>query len=98
MGLAGEQSTAITIGTDGFPVISYYDGTNGNLKIAKCGNAACSSGNFIFAVDTGGVGQHSSITIGTDGLPIISYYDLTNYNLKAAKCANPLCLNNWSRR
>jgi hypothetical protein len=98
MGLAGEQSTAITIGTDGFPVISYYDGTNGNLKIAKCGNAACSSGNFLFAVDTGGVGQHSSITIGTDGLPIISYYDLTNYNLKAAKCANPFCLNNWSRR
>jgi hypothetical protein len=91
--------TSITIGTDGLPVISYYDNTNYDLKVAKCGNSACSSGNTITSVDTGGnVGLYTSITIGTDGLPVISYYDYTNYNLKVAKCANPFCLNNWSRR
>ena len=90
---------SITIGTDGLPVISYYDDTNGDLKVAHCGNAACSSGNSITPVDTGGdVGGETSITIGTDGLPVISYYDGINGDLKVAKCANPFCLNNWSRR
>jgi hypothetical protein len=93
------QYTSITIGTDGLPVISYFDWTNGDLKVAKCGNAACSSGNTLTTIDSGGnVGGHTSITIGTDGLPVISYYDVTNYDLKVAKCANPFCLNNWSRR
>ena len=91
--------TSITIGTDGLPVISYYDDTNGDLKVAKCGNAACSSGNTLTTVDSGGdVGSYTSITIGTDGLPVISYCDRTNCDLKVAKCANPFCLNNWSRR
>ena len=35
------QYTAIAIGTDGLPVMSYYDFTNANLKVAKCINAAC---------------------------------------------------------
>ena len=95
------QYTSITIGTDGFPVISYYDGTNGNLKVAKCGDAACTPASATLnTVDpsAGDVGQHTSITIGTDGFPVISYYDVTNTHLKVAKCANPFCLNNWSRR
>ena len=46
--------TSITIGTDGLPVISYRDYTNGDLKVAKCGNAACSSGNTLTTVDSGG--------------------------------------------
>ena len=33
--------TSITIGMDGFPVISYRDVTNGDLKVAKCANQFC---------------------------------------------------------
>lgn len=92
--------TSITVGMDGLPLISYYDVNNGNLKVAKCGNPACSSGNVITTVDNsaGVVGQYSSITIGADGLPIVSYYDNNNTDLKVAKCANQFCINNWSRR
>ncbi len=32
---------SITIGTDGLPVISYYDNTNETLKVAHCSNAFC---------------------------------------------------------
>jgi hypothetical protein len=85
--------TAIAIGTDGFPVVSYYDLTNGNLKVAKCINAVCSSGATITAVDSvGEVGQYTAIAIGTDGLPVMSYYDFTNANLKVAKCINAACI------
>jgi hypothetical protein len=86
------QHTSITIGTDGLPFISYYDSTNSDLKVAKCGNAACSSGNTLSTVDsTGIVGQYTSVTIGADGFPVISYYDGTNGNLKIAKCGNAAC-------
>lgn len=89
--LVGEF-TSITIGADGLPVISYYDSLNSRLKVAKCGNAACSAGNTLAPVDsTASVGEYSSITIGTDGLPVISYYDNTNGDLKVAKCVNAAC-------
>jgi len=92
--------TSITIGTDGLPVISYYDSTNQDLKVVKCGNVACSSGNAMTTVDsTGNVGQYTtSISIGADGLPVIAYYDATNGDLKVAKCSNQFCFNNWPRR
>jgi hypothetical protein len=91
--------TSITVGQDGLPIISYYDGTNFDLRVVKCGNAACSLSNIIANVDSGGfAGAHTSITIGTDGLPVITYYDGSNGDLKFAKCANLFCLNNWSKR
>jgi hypothetical protein len=35
------EFTSITIGVDGLPIISYYDNTNLDLKVAKCSNALC---------------------------------------------------------
>ena len=32
---------SVTIGTDGFPLISYRDATNGDLRVAHCSNALC---------------------------------------------------------
>jgi hypothetical protein len=84
--------TSITIGADGLPIISYLDNTNGNLKVAHCGDPACSAGNTITTLDSEGrVGDYTSITIGADGLPIISYLDSTNLNLKVAHCGDPAC-------
>jgi hypothetical protein len=33
--------TALTIGADGFPLITYQDGTNGDLRVAHCSNVFC---------------------------------------------------------
>ena len=84
--------TSITLGADNFPVISYRDNTNLDLKVVKCGNAACSSGNTLTTVDsTGNVGYYPSITLGADNFPVISYYDYTNADLKVVKCGNAAC-------
>jgi hypothetical protein len=70
-----------------------------NLKIVKCSDTSCSSGNTITTVDsTGIVGGYSSITIGTDGLPVISYYSELTDEINVAKCDNPFCILNWTRR
>ena len=87
------QYNAISIGLDGNPVISYYDLTNGNLKVAKCANPACTGTAVVTTVDNSAnnVGSYSSITVPADGLPVISYADSTAKYLKVAKCANGLC-------
>ena len=35
------QYSSIAIGTDGYPIMSYFDSKNGDLKVVKCGNSAC---------------------------------------------------------
>ena len=84
--------TSIAIGLDGNPIISHYDATNGDLKVAACTNPTCTTSTTITAIDTtGDVGGFTSIAIGLDGNPIISYYDVTNGDLKVAACTNPTC-------
>ncbi len=76
---------SITIGTDGLPVVSYFDVSNHNLKVAHCNNIACTSFN-ITAVDTiGSVGWYTSISIGSNGLPVINYiewFEVEPYSIK----------------
>jgi predicted regulator of Ras-like GTPase activity (Roadblock/LC7/MglB family) len=84
--------TSIAIGADGLPVVSYWDSTNSDLKVAHCGDAACSSGNTITTVDSAGqVGIYTSIAVGADNLPVVSYYDVTNGDLKVAHCGDASC-------
>ncbi|MBP9155636.1 MAG: hypothetical protein KBF48_11875, partial [Xanthomonadales bacterium] len=85
--------TAIAIGADGFPVISYLDGTAATLKVAKCANSACTGVATVTTVDdpANAVGAFSSIAISSDGRPVISYYDFTAKALKVASCGNPQC-------
>jgi hypothetical protein len=89
--------SSIAVPLDGKPVISYYDfgsgGSNKDLKVAKCGNATCSSGNTLTALDSAGdVGAYTALKVPADGLPVISYFDRTNTQLKVVKCSNAACL------
>jgi hypothetical protein len=92
VGMVGSFSS-ITIGADGMGLISYYDQTNGDLKVAHCGDLNCLP--FMLGITTldtaGAVGSGTSITTGSDGLGLISYYDLTNTDLKLAHCSNIAC-------
>lgn len=91
------EHTSIAVGQDGFPVISYYNQTNGELTVAKCNDMACSGGDETISVVDGSVntaGLYTSIAIADDGLPVISYYAQTLFTdgfLRIAKCNDPAC-------
>jgi hypothetical protein len=87
-----------TIGADGLGLISYYDNTNGDLKVAHCSNTNCTAATTTTLDATGNVGRYTSITIGADGLGLISYRDVTNQDLKVAHCENAFCAPYFRRR
>ena len=91
-GWVGDFSS-LAIGTDGFPVVSYRDGTNGDLKVLHCGDVACTSGNTLTPVDTTAdpLGYDTSVAIGSDGFPVVSYFDGSGNDLKFVRCGNVAC-------
>jgi len=81
------------IGTDGYPIISYFDNGNGDLKVAACHDTACSTepATLVTLDSTGRVGLFTSIDLSADGNPVISYHDADNSDLKVAACHDATC-------
>jgi hypothetical protein len=86
---------SITIGSHGLGLISYYDATNNDLKIANCSNqfniGLCEIASTITLDSEGDVGKYPSITMNPYGSALITYYDLTNGDLKILYCDNSFC-------
>jgi len=84
------QFTSLAVPADGLPIISYYDGTNGDLKVAKCADAACTSASSIVVLDPlpFGIGSTTSIAVPADNLPVIVW---GGSQLNVAKCGNAEC-------
>lgn len=86
------QYTSVTVDNNNLPLISYYDATNGILKVLHCGNSACTAGNSIVKPDLGSSnGVQSSIKLNATGKPVIAYFDFTNTSLKILTCGNANC-------
>ncbi len=77
------QFTSLKIASNGTAYISYYDVTNGNLKIAWQDSAIVWQTQTVDP--TGDVGQYSSLALDSNGTRYISYYDATYRQLKFAK-------------
>ena len=71
------------------PIISYYDLTNKDLKVAKCDNDSCTLSTVTTVDSFGSVGQGSAIAVGYDGLPIIAYSGSST--LKVTHCESSKC-------
>jgi hypothetical protein len=87
------QHASVAIGADGLGLISYFDDTNDDLKVAHCDDLDCTNATRTTIDSAGSVGQYTSVAIGADGLGLISYYDTTNKDLKVAHCNNVACTN-----
>jgi hypothetical protein len=41
------STTSLTLDVSGNPVIAYYDGVNGDLKLVHCNDPVCAGSNFV---------------------------------------------------
>jgi hypothetical protein len=74
------------------PVVSYWDGTNRDLKVARCGNVTCGAGNSIVTADPGGrVGEYTSLELDGAGRPVVTYQDYDEGALSVVRCGSADC-------
>ena len=78
---------------DGIPVIAYHSHTFGDLKILRCGNANCTSGNTIKTVERPDhAGAYTSIRLNpSNDRPVISHNYQDVEDLGVAVCNSTSC-------
>jgi hypothetical protein len=84
--------SSATTGVDGLGLIA-YTGAGYQLKVAHCGNVACTSSTTA-AIDNTQLSMWPSVTIGADGLGLISYYYSSpddHGTLRVAHCYDVAC-------
>jgi nitrous oxide reductase accessory protein NosL len=91
------QYTSLKLSSKGSPVMSYYDVTNGDLKVAICDpgqplakvpTIPCqeTQRNVIQTVDSyKDIGQYSSLALDANNNPVISYYYTSYTSLRFAR-------------
>ncbi len=85
----GSYYTSLAFDSVGNAWVSYYDNTNGNLRVAHyvgSGGTGCASAAWTCtAVETtNNVGDYSSLAFDPSGNAWVSYYDQTNSDLRVA--------------
>jgi hypothetical protein len=75
----GGTDTSVAIGFDGTPYLSYFLETtmfaaDTFLKVVRCGNATCTSGNVTKTLGPIYAGSHTDLVIGIDGRPLVAYW------------------------
>lgn len=84
------QFSDIEVGPDDRPVISYFDRSNGDLKVLRCSNLDCSGAQAPVVADAEGtVGSYAALALDGSGNAVVSYHDESNADLKVLHCFDP---------
>jgi predicted regulator of Ras-like GTPase activity (Roadblock/LC7/MglB family) len=82
----GSSSIAITIGTDGLPLLAYSHDAGGAIRVAHCGDVRCHAGTAYTSLTGSGT---VAVTIGRDGLPVLARSG--SRGLRLTFCATVTC-------
>ena len=82
----GEAPSIVMASGTSFPVISYMDNTTGQMKVAYCATATCSSVDHITTIgamsfNTTFGDRGTSIILGSDNKPMAAYRSTANINV-----------------
>lgn len=89
----GGTYISLDIDASGRPVLSHFDRGTLDLKVLRCGDANCTSGNITSYPDLTGddVGRYSALVLDGADNPVVAYQDVTAGSLKIVHCGNPTC-------
>ncbi|MEW5853190.1 MAG: hypothetical protein AB2A00_30700 [Myxococcota bacterium] len=82
--------TTTALGTDGLPILSFYDEAAGSLSIAKCSDVSCTAAAVRSLTTSFTIGS-TSIAVGPDGRPAVAFYDVNAGDLRLAACTSSDC-------
>ena len=81
---------SITVGLDGLPIFSWFDGANTDINVTHCTDMACTIGTTTLVEGTVASNEgDTSIILGSGGLAGIAYYAGTELRFK--QCLNVTC-------
>jgi hypothetical protein len=103
VGFGPGYKPGLALGADNLPLVA-FDST-ADMRVVKCGDAACASGNTLAVIDpeVTGIPQRTlsddtvAVAIGLDGLPVIAYavrnvaVSPPRLVTKLVKCGNATC-------
>jgi hypothetical protein len=86
--------SSVALDRFGLPAVSYLDGTNADLKIARCGTPTCSTVSLA-TPDTSPIGGYTSLALDPFGRPVVSAFlgslDLGIGALRVDRCSDRRC-------
>lgn len=86
-------SSDIVIDSNNYPVIAYYDNTNGDLVVVHCNDKNCSGQDesIEYPDIESTTGNYPSIQLDSSGYPVIAYYDASTSALNLLHCGDANC-------
>lgn len=95
------SASVITVGADGLGLVAYHAGGTyaeatgwtgtGQVKVAHCGNVACTSASKVVVARDADLSGMIGLTIGPDAHPFITYYRAGSLDLVAIHCTSKTC-------
>lgn len=81
------------MGSDGFPVVTYFDEYSNELRLVHCSESTCATQDPVVTLSDGTLTRSSAsgLVMGASGYPIVALFDSVNDRLEVITCADSAC-------